>query len=141
MPICWKTQKHTFYQFLHACQNNLNMQRAATVQIDFSYFIFSQVSNSNWNAKFSLLQLLFDNVFRVGSSVESKLNCRRIFLVMNWTIFYVRSFEAKSRAFKFDYQKMNMFKFVGCSKNDVRFRLMFDKMVFDPKLNFSRRWF
>ena len=26
---------------------------------------------------------------------------------------------------------MNTFKFVGCSKNDVRVRLMFDKMVFD----------
>ena len=33
--------------------------------------------------------------------------------------FDVRSFEAKNRVFKFDYQKMNMFEFVRCSKNDV----------------------
>ena len=29
---------------------------------------------------------------------------------------------------------MNTFKFVKCLKNDVRVRLMFDKMVFDPSL-------
>ena len=29
---------------------------------------------------------------------------------------------------------MNMFQFVGCSKNDVRVLSMFDKMVFDPLL-------
>ena len=29
---------------------------------------------------------------------------------------------------------MNMFKFVRCSKNDVRVRSMLDKMVFDPSL-------
>ena len=31
----------------------------------------------------------------------------------------VPSFEAKNRVFKFDYQKMNMFEFVRCLKNDV----------------------
>ena len=29
---------------------------------------------------------------------------------------------------------MNTFEFVRCSKNDVRVRSMFDKMVFDPSL-------
>ena len=33
--------------------------------------------------------------------------------------FDVRSFEAQNRVFEFDYQKMNTFKFVRCSKNDV----------------------
>ena len=48
--------------------------------------------------------------------------------------FDVRSFEAKNRVFEFDHQQMNMFEFVRCSKNDVRVRSMFDKMVFDPSL-------
>ena len=38
------------------------------------------------------------------------------FLVMGRTMFEVRSFEAKNRVFKFDYQKMNMFESVRCSK-------------------------
>ena len=48
--------------------------------------------------------------------------------------FDVRSFKAKNRVFEFDHQQMNMFEFVRCSKNDVRVRSMFDKMVFDPSL-------
>ena len=48
--------------------------------------------------------------------------------------FDVRSFEAKNRVFEFDHQQMNTFEFVRCSKNDVRVRSMFDKMVFDPSL-------
>ena len=32
------------------------------------------------------------------------------------SMFDVRSFEAKNRVFEFDYQKMNMFEFVQCSK-------------------------
>ena len=39
---------------------------------------------------------------------------------------------AKNRLFEFDHQQMNTFKFVRCSKNDVRVRSMFDEMVFDP---------
>ena len=50
--------------------------------------------------------------------------------------FDVRSFEAKNRVFEFDYQQMNTFEFVRCSKNDVRVRSMFDKLVFDPSLIF-----
>ena len=50
--------------------------------------------------------------------------------------FDVRSFEAKNRVFEFDHQQMNTFEFVRCSKNDVRVRSMFDKMVFDPSLVF-----
>ena len=46
----------------------------------------------------------------------------------------VRSFKAKNRVFEFDDQQMNMFKFVRCSKNDVRVRSMFDKKVFDTSL-------
>ena len=53
--------------------------------------------------------------------------------------FDVRSFEAKNRVFEFDHQQMNMFEFVRCSKNDVRVRSMFDKMVFDPSLNESNK--
>ena len=30
-----------------------------------------------------------------------------------------RSFEARDRVFEFDYEKLNKFKFVQCSKNDV----------------------
>ena len=33
--------------------------------------------------------------------------------------FYVRSFEAKNRVFEFNYEKINMFECVWCSKNDV----------------------
>ena len=37
---------------------------------------------------------------------------------------------------------MNTFKFVRCSKNDVRVQSMFDKMVFDPSLiNWSKMKF
>ena len=32
---------------------------------------------------------------------------------------------------------MNTFEFVRCSKNDVRVRSMFDKMVFDPSLGYA----
>ena len=49
--------------------------------------------------------------------------------------FDLRSFKAKNRVFQFDHQQMNMFEFVRCSKNDVRVRSMFDKMVFDTSLN------
>ena len=49
--------------------------------------------------------------------------------------FDVRSFEAKNRVFEFDRQQMNTFEFVRCSKNDVRVRSMFEKMVFDPSLS------
>ena len=48
--------------------------------------------------------------------------------------FDVRSFEAKNRVFEFDRQQMTTFEFVRCSKNDVRIRSMYDKMVFDPSL-------
>ena len=53
--------------------------------------------------------------------------------------FDVRSFEAKNRVFEFDHQYMNMFEFVQCSKNDVRVRSMYIKMVFDLSLIISRR--
>ena len=49
-------------------------------------------------------------------------------------MFDVRSFEANNVVFEFDHQQMNTFEFVRCSKNDVRVRSMFDKMVFDPSL-------
>ena len=49
-------------------------------------------------------------------------------------MFDVRSFEAKIQVFEFDHQRINTFEFVRCSKNDVRVRSMFDKMVFDPSL-------
>ena len=48
--------------------------------------------------------------------------------------FDVRSFKARNRVFKFDHQQINTFEFVQCSKNDVRVRSMFEKMVFDPSL-------
>ena len=48
--------------------------------------------------------------------------------------FDVRLFEAKNRVFEFDHQQTNTFEFVRCSKNDVRVRSMFDKMVFDISL-------
>ena len=53
--------------------------------------------------------------------------------------FDVLSFEAKNRVFEFDRQQMNTFEFVRCSKNDVRVRSMFEKMVFDPSLTFCDR--
>ena len=63
----------------------------------------------------------------------------RIFQKCLWWVeqcwkFDVRSFEGKNRVFEFDFQWMNTFEFVRCSKNDVRVRSMFDKMVFDPSL-------
>ena len=39
--------------------------------------------------------------------------------------FDVQSFEAKNRVFELDYQKMNTFEFVQCSKN--RCSILFDK--------------
>ena len=48
--------------------------------------------------------------------------------------FKVCSFEAKNRVFEFNYQKMNTFEFVRCSKIDVRVRSMFVEMVFDKSL-------
>ena len=51
--------------------------------------------------------------------------------------FDVRLFEAKNRVFEFDYQKMNMFEFVQCSKIGLRVRSMFDKMVFYTSLVFD----
>ena len=52
------------------------------------------------------------------------------------SMFQVRLFEAKNRVFEFDHQLMNALQFTQCSKNDVRDRSMFDKMVFvfDPSL-------
>ena len=41
----------------------------------------------------------------------------------------------RSIVFEMDHQKMNMFEFVRCSKNDVRVRSMFDKMVFATDCN------
>ena len=55
-------------------------------------------------------------------------------------MFDVRSFEAKNKVFEFDDQSMNMFEFVQCSKNDVRVRSMFDKMVFDTSLGISKHF-
>ena len=49
--------------------------------------------------------------------------------------FDVRSFEAKNRVFELDHPYMNTFKFIRCSKNDVRVCSMFDKMVLDLSLN------
>ena len=57
-----------------------------------------------------------------------------LLLVMDRNMFEVRSFEAKNRVFEFNEKNMNMFEFVQCSKNDVRVRSMFDKMMFDPSL-------
>ena len=51
-------------------------------------------------------------------------------------MFNVHSFKAKNRVFEFDHQYMNTFKFVRCLKNNVRVRLVLDKMVFNPSLNF-----
>ena len=51
------------------------------------------------------------------------------------SMFDICSFKAKNRVFEFDHQQMNMFEFVLCSKNNVRVRSMFDKMVFDPSLD------
>ena len=49
-------------------------------------------------------------------------------------MFDVCSFEAKNVVFEFDHQQMNTFECVRCSKNDVRVRSLFDKMVFDSSL-------
>ena len=49
--------------------------------------------------------------------------------------FDVRLFEAKNRVFEFDHLQMNMF--VRCSNNDIRIRLMFDKMVRPITIVFS----
>ena len=50
------------------------------------------------------------------------------------SMFDVCPFEAKIQVFEFDHQLMNIYKFVGCSKNDVWVHSMFDKMMFDPSL-------
>ena len=57
-------------------------------------------------------------------------------VVMCRTMFEVLCLINRSQkwVFEFNYQKMNTFEFIRCSKNDVRVRTMFDKMVFDPSL-------
>ena len=65
------------------------------------------------------------------SSMSDLVNVEKAVL---GSTFDFRSFEAKNRVFEFDHQQMNTFEFVRCSLNDVRVRLMFDKMVFDPSL-------
>ena len=47
-------------------------------------------------------------------------------MVMSWTMFDVRLLEVKNREFEFDYQMMNMFESVWCSKNNVRVCSMSD---------------
>ena len=56
--------------------------------------------------------------------------------VLLGSMFYVCLFEAKNRVLEFDHQLINTLEFTQCSKNDVRDRSMFDKMVFvfDPSL-------
>ena len=49
-------------------------------------------------------------------------------------MFDVCLLEAKNRLFEFDHQQMNTFKFVRCSKYDVRVCSIFDEMVYDPSL-------
>ena len=66
--------------------------------------------------------------------VSSMSNLVNVVKTVLGSKFDVRSFEAKNRVFEFDHQQMNMFEFVRCSKNDVRVRSMFDKMVFDTSL-------
>ena len=51
------------------------------------------------------------------------------------SMFHVRLFEAKNRVFQFNYQKMNMFESIQCSKIDVPVCSMFDIMVFNPALH------
>ena len=77
------------------------------------------------------------NVQKNDVGVSSMSNLVNVVKTVLGSKFDVRSFEAKNRVFEFDHQQMNMFEFVRCSKNDVRVRSMFDKMVFDPSLLFS----
>ena len=66
--------------------------------------------------------------------VSSMSNLVNLVKALLGSKFDVQPFEAKNRVFEFDHQQMNTFEFVRCSKNDVRVRSMFDKMVFDPSL-------
>ena len=66
-----------------------------------------------------------------SSSMSGLVNVVKALLGLKFDVW---SFEAKNRVFEFDHQQMNTFEFVRCSKNDVRVRSMFDKMVFDPSL-------
>ena len=51
------------------------------------------------------------------------------------SMFHVRLFKAKNKVFQFNYQKMNMFESIQCSKIDVPVCSMFDIMVFNPALH------
>ena len=55
-------------------------------------------------------------------------------------MFDVFTFKAKNEMFKFNYLKMNTFKFVQCWKNDILVLSMFDKIVFNlpPMSNFDQ---
>ena len=53
---------------------------------------------------------------------------------MNEVSLFSTSFEAKNRVFEFDYKHMNTFDYDRYSKNYVRGRSMFNKMLFDPLL-------
>ena len=67
---------------------------------------------------------------------EKKL-CSSLFYEKNsksGLIFDICSFEAKNEVFEFDYQHMNTFKFMRCSKNDVQACSIFVKMVFESLL-------
>ena len=48
--------------------------------------------------------------------------------------FNVRLLGANDKVFEFDYQKMNMYECIRCSKDYVSLRSMYDEMVFDPSL-------
>ena len=67
--------------------------------------------------------------------VSSMIDLVNVVKALLGSKFDVRSFEAKNRVFEFNHQQMNTFEFVRCSKNDIRVRSMFDKMVFDPSLS------
>ena len=51
--------------------------------------------------------------------------------------FEIQLFEAKNRVFEFDYQTINTFEYVPCSKNYGQVCLMFGKVMFWQKCTFS----
>ena len=73
-------------------------------------------SHLNWGLFKQRLVNVFSTVFQI-KSVQSRKNVRMLIVVMiGQTVFEVLSFEVKNRVFEFDYQKMNMFESVKCSK-------------------------
>ena len=96
------------YCQLERKQNDLRERgKLHSKKVISSYFLLaSTVCSKSTKRKINDMQWL----------TESKGELKVHYVVMGRIMFKVRSLESKNRVFEFDYQKMNMFESVWCSK-------------------------